>query len=174
MSDFTAKSQQRKRQHQAYFKVPNPLKHPHQLHDFKDIKKPWRLWKRSAFGLIDVCNELDPSIVAIHKVSLFQRELQTRAKELCKDQFDEWQWVNSPKWSKEKCLYPESNRGCCALWASERPTKVAISRPSVAARPSIAQLAEHLTVALAAIRWSLVRFRVDGFSFFPSPSAARK
>ena len=82
-----------------YFKVPNPLKHPHQLHDFKDIKKPWPLWmKRSVFGLIDVYNELDPSIVAIHKVSLFQRELQSRAKELCKNQFDEWQWVYRPKW----------------------------------------------------------------------------
>ena len=82
-----------------YFKVPNPLKHPHQLHNFKDIKKPRPLWmKRSAFGLIDVYNELDPSIVAIADVSLFQRELQNRAKELCKNHFEEWRWVYSPKW----------------------------------------------------------------------------
>ena len=29
-------------------------------------------------------------------------------------------------------------------------------------KPAIAQLVEHLTVELAAIRWSLVRFRVAG------------
>ena len=31
-------------------------------------------------------------------------------------------------------------------------------------KPAIAQLVEHLTVALAEIRWSLVRFRVAGFA----------
>ena len=31
-------------------------------------------------------------------------------------------------------------------------------------KPAIAQLAEHLTVDLADIRWSLVRFRVAGFT----------
>ena len=40
-------------------------------------------------------------------------------------------------------------------------------RPSAYTRkhttPAIAQLAEHLTVEHAAIRWSLVRFRVAGF-----------
>ena len=30
-------------------------------------------------------------------------------------------------------------------------------------KPAIAQLAEHLTVEIAGIRWSLVRFRVDFF-----------
>ena len=30
-------------------------------------------------------------------------------------------------------------------------------------KPAIAQLVEHLTVEKAAIRWSLVRFRVAGF-----------
>ena len=32
-------------------------------------------------------------------------------------------------------------------------------------KPAIAQLAEHLTVECAAIRWSLVRFRVAGFYY---------
>ena len=31
-------------------------------------------------------------------------------------------------------------------------------------KPAIAQLVEHLTVELAEIKWSLVRFRVAGFA----------
>ena len=34
----------------------------------------------------------------------------------------------------------------------------------VGVKPAIAQLVEHLTVELAEIRWSLVRFRVAGFA----------
>ena len=35
----------------------------------------------------------------------------------------------------------------------------------VGVKPAIAQLVEHLTVELAEIRWSLVRFRVAGFAW---------
>ena len=38
------------------------------------------------------------------------------------------------------------------------------ARPKDHDKPAIAQLAEHLTVDLADIRWSLVRFRVAGFA----------
>ena len=40
--------------------------------------------------------------------------------------------------------------------------------------PAIAQLVEHLTVDSAGIRWSLVRFRVAGFSCIPNVTNERQ
>jgi hypothetical protein len=74
--------------------------HNHQLHDFcrEKSERPWQLWmKRSAYGLIGVYNELPQKVIDLKKVSLFQRELQDTAKELCKNNFPDWQSIYTPK-----------------------------------------------------------------------------
>ena len=73
--------------------------HDHQLHDFcrEKSERPWQLWmKRSAYGLIGVYNELPQKLIDLKKVSLFQRELQDTAKELCKNNFPDWQSIYTP------------------------------------------------------------------------------
>ena len=74
--------------------------HDRQLHDFCNWKsvRPWQLWmKRSAYGLVGVYNDLPQSVVNMEKVSLFQKTLQNTAKELCRNDFPDWEFVFSPK-----------------------------------------------------------------------------